>query len=274
VLLSAGLSPDFRITAPSVILAILTAAALVGGLGLMLLANQRRGDPPLMLAPVLWVVVPTLVAIIAAAGGEPLELDRSAVLLVPGVALVLTWVIWHSGALRAVAWTGLAVVVALRVIVLIPTYDNSPEPWQTVSTFVLDHAQRGDCIAFYPEDGRMAFGYYVRRDAGGIRRAPTPVLPVGGWHQLKPYVESYALPTRPTMDQWARQCTHLWVISSHAGSSTGTDLSRQNYAGLISLERGLDHRFAHFAAWHFGRAAVINVRVYTPTASKAQGRKP
>ena len=55
---------------------------------------------------------------------------------------------------------------------------------------VLAESQPGDCVAFYPLDGRMAVSYYVReRDAEAT--APRPVFPTAPWNQVTPYVERY-----------------------------------------------------------------------------------
>ena len=76
------------------------------------------------------------------------------------------------------AVSAFVVLVGLRAVALGASYGVSPEPWQQTTAYVLARAQPGDCIAFYPEDARMAFQYYV--GSGAAVGRPRPALGAPG----------------------------------------------------------------------------------------------
>jgi len=78
------------------------------------------------------------------------------------------------------------VLVGGRALQLAPSYGVSPEPWQQASAYVLDRARPGDCVAFYPLDGRMAFQYYLGTRPSADRLAPRSILPVLPWGEVHP----------------------------------------------------------------------------------------
>ena len=91
---------------------------------------------------------------------------------VPPVALLLALGLSDRRLPRAAAVAGFLVFVTLRALQVAPAYGVSPEPWQQATAYVLDRAAPKDCIAFYPEDARMAFQYYVGTGAMSRARAP------------------------------------------------------------------------------------------------------
>src|SRR5262249_6950951 len=154
--------------------------------------------------------------------GEPIELSRAAVLLIPALALLLGWGLWHPSVPRGAALATLGVLLALRALQLAPSYGVSPEDWRSATDYVLA-ATRADpaCVVFYPEDGRTPFDYYLRGnspDAAGL----IPVLPRTPWSRVRPYVEKYT----PLGDAAKRagitgHCSRVWLIASHEGRLFG-----------------------------------------------------
>ena len=275
-LVSAGLPPNFHTHALTVI-----AAVVFSGVGLiaLVLAWRSRWETEgagLVLVPALWLVVPLVIGVAAAAAGEPIELARIAILMMPALALLLGWVLigprdglaavpGRLGSPRVsfmVGLGGLAVILALRLAVLVPSYSATPEPWKQVAARVLAGSRAGDCIAFYPQDGRMPFGYYVQQTRGAADRAPRAILPVEPWSSRAPHVEQYAVPSPGSLAGLTRGCSRLWLISSHQGQAHGTAISRRNYAGYLAIQRELDGVYGTPVTSSSGYAAKINVFLY------------
>jgi mannosyltransferase len=275
-LVSAGLPPNFRV-------GVLTVAGVVVfsavGLIALVLAWRARQDREagLVLVPVLWLVVPALVGVVAAAIGEPIELARISILLMPALALLLAWVLigprdglaavpgrlGSPGVSFAVGMLGLAVILALRLAVLIPSYSATPEPWKEVAARVLRAGRAGDCVAFYPQDGRMPFGYYVQRTPGAVSRAPRPLLPREPWSARTPHVEQYDVPSAAALSALTRGCGRVWLISSHQGQAHGREISQRHFDGYEAFRRELSAMFGSPLSSRSGYAAAINVFLYT-----------
>jgi len=253
-LASAGLTPNFHETGTSTVVAVITGVVLVAALaaGVRLL---RRDDSAgrALLVPSCWLLVPAILGLVAALAGEPLELSRSAVLLIPALALLLGWGLCHPRLPRGAGVATIAALLALRALQLAPTYGTSPENWRAAAGYVLA-ATRSDptCVAFYPEDGRMPFDYYVPHDseAGLI-----PVLPATPWSQVKPYVERY----QPLGAGIAARCPRLWLIASHQGQLSGPPASRRDYARYQRLVAELRGLYGTPTLRHFGYAAQVRV---------------
>jgi mannosyltransferase len=282
-LLSAGMTPNFHTTA-------ITVAGTVAGAAVTLLAfvvawRSRAlsrasagpgGGSPLMV-PVLWLVVPAVVGVAASAAGEPVELARTAILLMPALSLLSAWVLVGpregasaaSGRLsgpRVMSAGGagmLILLLGLRVAALVPTYYETPEPWKQAAARVLAASRSGDCVAFYPQDGHMPFGYYVLRTPGAAARAPRSVLPAQPWSKLTPHVEQYVLPGPGGVSALTRGCERLWLVSSHQGQQHGTPQSRRNYAGSETIQRELGAVYGRAARSRYGYASAVNVTLYS-----------
>jgi hypothetical protein len=109
----------------------------------------------------------------------------------PAVALLLGAALTVARVPRLLGWSLLAVLVVLRGLQVAPSYGVSPENWRAATADVVDHTAPGDCIAFYPSDGRMAFDYYLGHARSDARRAPRPVLPSAPFDEVRAYVEQY-----------------------------------------------------------------------------------
>ena len=167
--------------------------------------------------------------------GQPLFTPRNTLASLPAVALLLGWLLARSPA----GWVALALVLALRVVALAPSYGTSPEDWRAATAYVTASERPGDCVAFYPLDARMPFAYY----------AGQPV---------KPYVERYETPRLPA------GCRRVWLVASHQGLPSGTAASRAHFARYAAIRAALTREFGRPATRAFGYASVIWVELFGP----------
>jgi hypothetical protein len=214
-----------------------------------------------------WTLVPTLLTLLAYAAGEPIELPRVTILELPALALLVAWLLLRPNVKPTLGLVAVAVLLALRLLQVIPSYGVSPEPWSRATAYVLKAtpAGRPACVAFYAQDGREAFDYYLLRAAGGRGGDPAPslqpVLPALPWSTIRPYVERYGVLDAGQQARIARQCPRLWLLGSHDGQANGTPRSRLNLARYQRLEAELIARYPHTTLRTFGWASPINVRL-------------
>ena len=227
-LTSAGFEPNFRPVVVATPLAIVTLGLLVFAAARVL--RRPRWGPVLALS---WLVVPVVLMWLWSFIGQPIFTPRNLLVALPAVALALGWVIAQS----RFAWPALVVLIALRAVALVPSYGTSPENWRAASAFLAGDKRPGDCVVFYPQDGRMPFAYYTHQP-------------------VKPYIERYQTPTVPS------GCTRVWLVVSHQGQPTGTSTSRAHYARYVALRDELAHRYPHSATRSFGYASVIWVELF------------
>jgi hypothetical protein len=266
-LTSAGMPPNFHRTASGTATLILTGALLIAAVVAIALSVRRRmpyGERMAALLIAAWLVVPILFALAAAKAGVQVELARGSALVAPAVALLLAWLLHHPHPQprlpAALAWSGVALLLALRALQLAPSYGVSPEPWRAVADYVRTSASpSAQCLAFYPQDDRMPFDYYLARGhAPGAARL-TPVLPSLAWSTVSPFVERYSSPSRPRLAAIARGCPQLWLIASHEGLRRGPPQSRANYRHYRALLGALALWYPRQRARSFGWAATIRV---------------
>ncbi len=159
---------------------------------------------------------------------------------------------------KLISCAALAVLLALRMVSLVPTYGVSPENWQEATRYVLAQSRPGDCVAFYPLDGHTPFGYYVARTAGG--GAPRSILPAVAWTPLTAYAEQYVTLSGPMIRAARRACPRLWLVSAHEGQPHGPSAeSRFNWAQFVALRGGLERTYRHHARTQFSYAATIHI---------------
>jgi hypothetical protein len=256
VLTSAALVPNFVTRSTAVFLELLTWLALLFGLVVLCLKRQTERSA---LVPFAWIVVPGALALIVALDGQPIELARSAILLIPAVALALAWVAHRPGVPRYASLAAIAVVLALRAAALEPTYGVSPENWKAATDYVVEHGPA--CIVFYPQDGREPFQYYIR---GRSMTGFTPTLPTEGWNVVKPHVEQYQAGNPGLWHGITGRCARLYFIYSHNGQPNGPPQSRVNFRRFIALQKMLsDDYHGHSSTHGFGYAAVVSVQLFT-----------
>jgi mannosyltransferase len=140
-LLSAGLLPNFHSTATTAPAVVVMALAVLAGLTLATRAALRPGPPREPAGALLfilgWVLVPTLLTLIAYAAGEPIELPRVTILELPALALLLAWLLLRPAVRPALGVTALGVILVLRLLQVVPSYGVSSEPWKAATAYVL-----------------------------------------------------------------------------------------------------------------------------------------
>jgi hypothetical protein len=263
-LTSAGLQPSFGGSPTTYVLMGITLALLIGVAVWHVHSARRPAEANSrtrlwgQALVLLWLAVPPALALAESVVAAPIFTPRNLLTCVPAASLALAFAFADRRIPRQVAFGALAALIVLRVAVLVPSYGASPEDWRYTAKTVLADAQPGDCIAFYPLDGRMAFSYYVReRNAEAI--APRPVFPSAPWAEVKPYVEKYATLSRARLRRIEARCPRLWFVSSHEGQRTGPVGSRQNFHRYRRLRARLRHAYAHHHKMRFGYAATIHV---------------
>jgi uncharacterized membrane protein len=275
-LTSAGLRPTFALTSTSVLLLAITLALLVVavvrlGRGLARAAGDRDAwARALVLA---WLLFPFLFALLESAVGQSIYLPRNLLSSVPAVGLALGWLLFAgrptlrlsraTSTSTLVSALALGILLALRALQLASSYAVSPEDWRGATAYVVQHTRPGDCIAFYPSDGRMAFAYYLGLQPRADDGAPRSVLPVGSWGEMPAYVEDYATLTAGTVSRLPTVCHRLWFVSSHQGQADGPSGSLRDLARYESLQSELSRRFPASSTVSFGYANVVRVELLT-----------
>ncbi len=260
-LTSAGLEPSFHRTATTVPLLIATLVALIV-VAVWALRSLWRGKRAWGLGVALaWFVVPVAITFVYSLVAQPLFQPRNVLMSVPPVALLLAAGITHPRVPRLAAVAALAALVVLRALQLAPSYGVSPEPWQQAVAYVQARARPGDCIAFYPLDGRMAFQYYIGTGAAADRSAPRSILPIVRWGSVKPYVERYDTLSPAQIARRGAGCRRLWFVSSHEGQTDGPAQSLANRARFLALRAKLERAFGHAPIVQLGYAAAIHIQL-------------
>jgi mannosyltransferase len=258
-LTSAGMQPNFHRTAITTPLLIATLAALVA-LAVVIIRRARRGEGEQWGGLVLlaWFAVPVVLAWLESFVTQPIFVPRDLLMSVPPVALLLAFGLCDRRLPRALAVSGFVVLVGLRAVALAASYGVSPEPWQQTTAYVLARARPGDCVAFYPEDARMAFRYYV---GSGAASAPRSVLPAVRWGVVRPYIEHYSTLSPPQIAATASSCRRMWFVSSHEGQPDGPAASLANRARWLTLRADLERVYGRAPVHKFGYASQIHVQL-------------
>jgi mannosyltransferase len=249
-LTSAGMPPNFHATATTIVLLVLTVA----GLAFVAVAAVRARSWPALLM-LSWLLVPVLLSVAESLAGQPILLYRNSLVALPAVAVVLAWGLMRPGVPRWLGWSGLGVLLVLRALQLAPSYGVSPENWKAAARYVDARARSGDCIAFYPADGRMAFSYYA------TRTQLQPVLPAVPWSATRPFVEQYTVPSAARLSAIESSCPRLWLVASHYGAAHGPAASRRNYARYIQFRDTLRRSYGGGVSATFGWASPVRIRL-------------
>lgn len=273
-LTSSGMPPNFHAAAGGNIVLIVSLVAL--GVAGATFWQRAHGAWPALRAPkserwrdgdvlglfiVLgWIVVPLALSLAESAAGQPILLYRNSVICLPAVALAIAWAAFRTRLAPRTAWLAVGGLLALRAVQLIPSYGVSPENWKAAEAYVVANARPGDCIAFYPRDGRMAFDYYVRA-RGQEDSAPRPVDPSASWAQIRPYVEDYTIPAGRALTRIESRCPRVWFIASHQGQLNGPPGSLTNYIRYRIFQDQLQSVYQHFHTHVFGWAAQVRVEL-------------
>jgi hypothetical protein len=208
--------------------------------------------------------VPVAIAFAYSFISQPVFVPRNLLMAVPPVGLLLGRGLTSPRLPRQFVVVGpalLAVIVIGRALQLAPSYATSPEPWRQATAYVLDRAQPGDCIAFYPLDARMPFQYYAGVGAAADASAPRSILPVLRWGRVHPYVEAYVTLTPAQIAQRAVGCRRMWFVTSHEGQKNGPARSLANRAEFMELRRRLERQFGRAPVKQLGYASAIHVQL-------------
>jgi mannosyltransferase len=249
-LTSAGMPPNFHPTATSIPLLLLSLAGLAC---IAVAAVRARSWPALLMLS--WLLVPVLLSLGESLAGQPILLYRNSLVSLPAVVVLLAWGLMSPGVPRWLGWSGLGVLLVLRALQLAPSYGVSPENWKAAARYVDARAQTGDCIAFYPADGRMAFSYYAATSP------LNPVLPAAPWSATRPFVEQYTAPSAARLAAVESSCPRLWLVASHYGSPHGPAASRRNYGRYIQLRDTLRRSYGNGMSATFGWASPVRVQL-------------
>jgi mannosyltransferase len=252
---SAGLEPSIHATATTDVLLVVTIVLLIG---IAVVVFWRRAGWAAVLA-VSWLVVPVALAWVESLVGQPIFLPRNLLMVVPAAALVLAWGLTRPRVPVLIAAGSLAVLLTLRALQLAPSYGVSPEDWRAATAHVLAQSRPGDCIAFYPSDGRQAFDYYVA--SSDRPRVPRPVLPTAPFTRVRDYVEDYATLSPMQLAGLPARCPRLWFVSSHQGQPNGPAGSRADWQRYIALRAGLAARYPTSVVRSYGYAAPVRVQL-------------
>ena len=258
---SAGLQPSFHRTATTIPLLILTLLALIV-IAVWIARSWWRGCGEWGLGVALaWLCVPVGITFCYSLIAQPLFQPRNVLMCVVAVALLLGAALTHPGVPRIAGAAALVALVALRALAVANSYGVSPEPWQQAAAYVQARARPGDCIAFYPLDGRMAFQYYIGARTSSDQRAPRSILPVARWGVVKPFVERYDTLTPPEIATRGAGCRRMWFVSSHEGQTDGPAQSLANRARFLALRARLQRAFGHARVIQLGYAAAIHIQL-------------
>jgi mannosyltransferase len=264
-LASAGFQPNFHLTATSVLLATVTVVACCLALVFVVARVVREGTAARVWGEfyvVGWLVVPLALSFVESRVAQPTFTARNLLVSTPAAAIVLARVVADRRLPRLAGAGLLAGFVGLRAAQLAPSYGVSPENWRAATSYILRHAAPGDCIAFYPQDGKMGFTYYLDHDAKATATLPRPVLPTTPLRKVLPYVERYGMLDRKQLVRVSASCTRLWLVSSHEGSPTGTATSRAHYATYLRLAGDVETLYPESSVFTFGWASPIAVWLY------------
>lgn len=265
-LASSGLQPSFY-TSTSTALLVLTLLVLVAGAArTWTIWRTEGGDaarrPGTIVA---WLLVPAVAALIESAVGQSIFQARYLLVSLPAVSLLLAWTLVDRRVLsaprpvRLLSLGLLAALIALRALQLAPAYGVSSENWRGLTDYVLAHSRPGDCVAFYPQDNRQAFRYYLRDFA----RAPQPILPTLPWPSVRPFVEDYSSLSPAELAALPQRCGRVWLVASHEGKVGGPPVSHGNYVRFVQLTSGLRRQYPAARTLQFGQAGVVTLTLYS-----------
>jgi hypothetical protein len=223
-------------------------------------ARRKEGLGPELC--VTWLLAPLLVAFGESFITAPSFTDRDLLIALPAVALALGGICTSRHVPALAGYGALAVLVALRMVVLVPTYGKSPEDWSRATDYLVASSAAGTCVAFYPSDARMAIDYYLETQHQSAQGRLRPVLPTTPFSQSVAYLEEYQTLTATQLHAVTSECASLWLVSSHEGSQSGTAVSRANYQRFVDLRRALEHAYPSKRTTTFGWAARITLEYF------------
>ncbi|HUZ20099.1 MAG TPA: glycosyltransferase family 39 protein [Acidimicrobiales bacterium] len=246
---------------------LLVAASVVlvaGAAVLLVLDVARRGRGREQWAQLLllgWLALPMAIAYLVSRAFQPVMVDRYFAFSVPATALVLGGLL---GRIRAapLAWSACAGLVALRLVQVPPQYVQPIDDYAGATAYVLSSSRPGDCVAFYSNDGRVEFRYYLEHRSAAERSAdgpaPRPVLPAAPWSADPAVVEQYSSLSPSQLRAVESSCPRVWLVASHVGHPWGTAGSRANDARFEGLRGALAAAYPASATRDFASVSVTS----------------
>jgi len=217
-----------------------------------------------------WLALPMAIAYLVSRAVQPVMVDRYFAFSVPAMALVLGRLL---GRIRSapLAWSACAGLVALRLVQVPPQYVQPIDDYAGASAYVLSSSRAGDCIAFYSNDGRVEFRYYLEHRSATERSAdgpaPRPVLPAAPWSENRAVVEQYSSLSPAQLRAVEASCPRVWLVASHVGHAWGTPGSRADYTRFMALQRSLSAAYPTSATRHFSAVSVTRFAASAPAQS-------
>jgi hypothetical protein len=257
-LASAGAQPEFPSitnTTRALLYATLFTWVVAGVLVVARLVRRREDLPAFAPAFLLcWLVVPVGVDWVVSVSVQPVFITRYLLYSLPAGSILTAAVVTR---LRPVV-LGAAVTVAflvLRFLQIPEAYGRPFENWQAPTAYVLAHDRPGDCIAFYVDDGRMPFEYYLRRTPGHVT-PPRPVLPAVPWSGNPVEVEVNTPIPSAAMPGVIGGCPRLFLVASHDGSPLGSPHQRAAYGDYHRMLDQLDAGYPTVGSRRFGSVTI------------------
>ena len=196
-----------------------------------------------------WLVVPPVLAWMAAETGHPDFLDRYVVLCLPAAAAVVALVMVRLTP-RGLGAFLVVYLIIFRAGFLVQSYHWPVDDYRGATATILSMSQPDDCITFSSNGGRLLWDYYsARMHAAGRPKpyVPAQVLPLArngppsvvlSFENLSVAQIDYS--QRPLVVAIASTvCRRIFLLQSHAGSATGSAQNRQLAQSLSTLEANL-----------------------------------
>ena len=266
-LASAGNQPEFPLlTGTSTLLLQATLVLWLLGAVSVVWRLVRQGAAGPAFAPlflVSWLVVPVALSFLLSVTVQPVFITRYLLASLPAGSLLAAAVVTRLRPAVAGVAAGVALVV-LRFVQVPQAYGKSLEDWRSPTAYVLAGTRPGDCIAFFADDGRMPFEYYLHQQPAPPAVLPRPVLPPLPWSDNPVEVEVYTPIAASAYPGIAATCTRLFLVVSHQGSPYGTPRQRvtnRNYHHMLGVLHGYYpdvrvRRFGPITVFTYARAGA------------------
>lgn len=220
-----------------------------------------------------WLILPLVEAWVVSETGHPDFIDRYLMLSLPAAPAVIGLVLIRLRPKYLGAFVA-AYLAVFHIGVLIPSYHYPHEEYREATAWVLEAAQKGDCITFTGNAGRVLFDYYATADTANTAVAagrpgryyvPETVLP----HIVGTDPKSVLLAneiTVPELDFFqspaavavaAEYCTRIFMYISHNGFAVGTPANEALYQSYVDLDKSLRTRYQPVEQKAFPAVTVV-----------------
>jgi 4-amino-4-deoxy-L-arabinose transferase-like glycosyltransferase len=178
---------------------------------------------PLFLPRYLQVCLPAFVLCVAAGLAPPAALPYPRL-----AARLWRWAAWPVMGL--IVWFALGGVRAYYA----RDFDIGRQDYRHASEHVLEAAEAGDAIIFYPSYGRCAYQYYADHSTGSGFQ---PMIIAPGYGDRMSWRDFTAKVSPPALNREMLDYRRVWVVLANDGPQAGDPLSRQVQAVLAGRYR-------------------------------------